>query len=268
MEWYRQHSGVVRVLAGLVPLVVSAGLNLLVAVVPNSAAALVLVLVVVGSAATGNRLAGALAAVSSALGFDFFLTQPFFQLRIHNAQDIELAGLLLMVGLAVSELASWGIRQSARANEQGGFVQGALQSANLAAGSIDDAEALERVAKLIGKVLGIEAVSFEYGEHDAAASVIQRDGSMKCQGKALDVALTGLPRSPCGYAAIPVARHGAQVGYFRIGTPARDVRPTREQLEVAVLLAGQWALRVEPPQPKTRHGGPGRPTASPARVLP
>ncbi len=260
MKGFLQHRAVVRVLAVLVPLVVSAGLNLLVAEVPNSAAALVLVLVVVGSAATGDRLAGALAALSSALGFDFFLTRPFFRLRIHAVQDIELAVLLLLVGLAVSELASWGIRQGARANEQAGFVQGALQSANLAAGSIDDAEALARVATSIGRVLGIEAVSFEYGEHDAAAGVIQRDGFMKCQGKVVDVALTGLPRSPCAYAAIPVVRHGGQVGYFRIGTPSRDVRPSREQLEVAVLLAGQWALRAEPPQSRIRRGGPARPS--------
>lgn len=54
-------------------------------------------------------------AVAATIGFDFFLTIPYFQLRIDSFQDFLLAGLLLLVGLAVSELASWGIRQSASA---------------------------------------------------------------------------------------------------------------------------------------------------------
>jgi hypothetical protein len=44
---------------------------------PNTDAALALVLVVVAVAANGYRLAGILAAVSTAVWFDFFLTQPY-----------------------------------------------------------------------------------------------------------------------------------------------------------------------------------------------
>ena len=113
MAWYRQHHGIVRVLAVVVPLVISGVLHLLSGLVANSAAALVLVLFVVGAASTGDRLAGLLAALSAAVGFDFFLTQPYLRLQIDSAEDIELAVLLLLIGLAVSELASWAIRQSA-----------------------------------------------------------------------------------------------------------------------------------------------------------
>jgi K+-sensing histidine kinase KdpD len=244
IEWFRQHRGAVRALSVLVPLAVSGGLYFLVGLVPNSAAALVLVLLVVGSAATGDRLAGVLAVVASTIGFDFFLTSPYLQLRIDSVEDVLLAGLLLVVGLAVSELASWGIRQSAAANRQAGFVKGALESADLAAGSTNLPDALERVADSIKALLGAEQVSFEYGDHAATAAVINRDGTMRHKGRTFDVELTGLPTGPYVYTVIPVVQHGGQIGYFRIATPTREIRPTRDQLRVAVLLAGEWSLRA------------------------
>lgn len=250
IQWFRRNRGAVRVLSVLVPLLVSGGLYLVAGFVPNSAAALVLVLLVVGSAATGDRLAGVLAAVASTVGFDFFLTVPYLQLRIDSVEDIVLALLLLLVGLAVSELASWGIRQSAAASQQAGFVMGALESADLAAGSTNLPDALERVADSIEKLLGAEQVSFEYGDHDAAAAVINRDGTMRYKGRTVDVGLTGLPTGPYAYTAIPVIQQGAEVGYFRVATPTRDVRPTRDQLRVAVLLAGEWSLRTLPIHPR------------------
>jgi K+-sensing histidine kinase KdpD len=251
MAWYRQHRGILRTLAVLVPLVASSGLHFINWLVPNSAAALVLVLFVVGCASTGDRIAGLLAAVSAALGFDFFLTQPYFGLRIDNVEDIELSVMLLLIGLAVSELASWGVRQNAVATEQAGFITGALESADLAASSISEANALERVADTIRKLLGVEQVSFESGDHDAAAAVLQRDGSLHYQGKTIDVARVGLPQQPYAYTAIPVVQRGAQIGYFRISPPAGEVRPSREALRVAVLLAGQWSLRAGPESSRT-----------------
>lgn len=242
---YRRHRGVTRLLAVAVPLVVSGVLHLAGGLIANSAGALVLVLCVVAAAATGDRLASAIAALSSVLGFDFFLTQPYLQLRIASAEDVELAVLLLLVGLAVSELAAWGLRQNAAATEQAGFVRGALESADLAAGSTSLPDALERVAGTIRALLGADGVTFERGDHDAAAAVIQRDGSVRHQRRPRDIALNGLPRSPGGYSAIPVVQGGAQVGYFRV-TTGSDLRPSRDALRVAVLLAGQFSHRLTP----------------------
>jgi K+-sensing histidine kinase KdpD len=246
MEWYRQHHGVVRVLAVVVPLLAAAGLHAATVLIPSNAATLILVLLVVGAASTGDRLSGVLAAVSSALGFDFFLTQPYLQLRIDNVEDVELAVLLLVVGVAVSELASWGVRQGATAIEQAGFVHGALESADLAAGSTNVDDALERVSDSLRTLLGASEVTFEYGDHDASAAIVERNGTVRYQGKTLDLTRTGLPAAPHAFTAIPVVQRGAQVGYFRISTPSRDLRPSRDQLRVAVLLAGEFSLRAEP----------------------
>ena len=62
--------------------------------VPNTSAALLLVLVLVGVASTGARLVGLLAALSAGPGFDFLLTQPHESLSIASAADAQTALLL------------------------------------------------------------------------------------------------------------------------------------------------------------------------------
>jgi len=77
----------------------------------NTDVALVLVVVVVAIAANGYRVAGILAALSAGVWFDFFFTEPFQRLTIADRSDIETFVLLLVVGIAVTELAVWGRRQ-------------------------------------------------------------------------------------------------------------------------------------------------------------
>jgi Osmosensitive K+ channel histidine kinase len=244
-SWLRAHLGVARLLAVVVPLLVAASLQPALAVITNAAAGLVLVLAVVAAATIGDRPSGALAALSAGLGFDLFLTEPHFQLRIDDPQDIEVTILLLIVGLAVSELASWGIRRSLEANRQLGFVDDALEASALAAGSVSAVDGLERTSAGIQRVLAADAVVFTRGDHGADALVVHPDGTLRRHGAVVDLARRGHPHGAYGYCAIPIARQGAQVGFFRVDLP-EAARPTREQLRVASLLAGQWALRVEP----------------------
>src|SRR5215469_14312041 len=82
---------------------------------PNTDAALALVLVVVGVAAAGHRPAGVLAAVSAAVWFDFFLTVPYEEFTITRRADLETTVLILAVGIAVTEMAVRGRRQHAAA---------------------------------------------------------------------------------------------------------------------------------------------------------
>jgi hypothetical protein len=109
-------------------------------------------------------------------------------------------------------------------------VKSALEAADLAAGSKDADHALSQVAASIRELLGAERVSFEYGDHDAAAALVNRDGTIRFKGRTLDVDLTGLPSGPYVYTAIPVVSQGAQIGYFRIENPSKEVRPGRDQL--------------------------------------
>ncbi|MGW0992177.1 ATP-binding SpoIIE family protein phosphatase [Streptomyces sp. NPDC002523] len=67
---------------------------------------LILTLVVAAVAALGYRWVAALTAISAAVWFVYFFTTPYESFtRINKADDIITAGLLLIVGLAVSQLA-------------------------------------------------------------------------------------------------------------------------------------------------------------------
>ena len=91
---------------------------------PNTDAALALMLVVVAVAASGYRLAGILAAVSAAAWFDFFLTRPYERFTITRPADIETTVLLLVIGVAVTEIAVWGRRQHLAASRRAGYLDG------------------------------------------------------------------------------------------------------------------------------------------------
>ena len=64
------------------------------------------------------------AAVSAAVWFDFFWTQPYETLAITTRADIETAVLLLLLGLAVAEIGVHARRQHAAASREGGFRDG------------------------------------------------------------------------------------------------------------------------------------------------
>ena len=104
---------------------------------PNTDAALALLLVVVAVAANGYRLAGYLAALSAAVWFDFFLTRPYEQFSITRRADIETTVLLLVIGVAVTEIAVWGRRQHAAASRRAGYLDGINAAAQaVAAGEL------------------------------------------------------------------------------------------------------------------------------------
>src|SRR6476646_7574360 len=119
----RAHRGWVIALSAAVPILACWLLSLVRNSVANTTAAIGLVLLVVAAAATGIRLAGIVAALSAAAGFDCFLAAPFYALRITDHTELATAVLLLLVGTGVSELASWGRRQQARASREQGYFE-------------------------------------------------------------------------------------------------------------------------------------------------
>ena len=130
METYRN-----PVLAGslLVPPAVCALLTPFRDNFDNANAALLLVVVIVGVAAFGIRLAGVLAAVSSAVWFDFFLTVPYDTFTINSRDDVEQTVLLLVIGGLVTEIAIWGRRQQAKASRNHGYLDGVITTSQAVA---------------------------------------------------------------------------------------------------------------------------------------
>ena len=147
-SFLQAHRSLVIGAAAVVPLVACAALSLVRDSVANTNAALVLVLIVVAVGATGNRAAGLVAALSSAAWFDFFLTAPFNTFAITDQADIETAVLLVLVGLAVTEIALWGRRQQAGASRQSGYLEGVLGAARaVAEGEVPASAVAEVVAQ-------------------------------------------------------------------------------------------------------------------------
>ena len=87
--------------------------------IDNTNIALLLVVAVVAVASGGRRPAAVAAALSAAAAFNLFHTRPYYSLRIDSSDDIVTALLLLVVGIAVGELALRGRRARYEAAAEG-----------------------------------------------------------------------------------------------------------------------------------------------------
>ncbi len=65
-------------------------------------------------AVVGGRRGAVTGAVVAALSFDFFFTEPYLRLVISDRQDIITAVLLLVTGIATSELGNLRLRRQLR----------------------------------------------------------------------------------------------------------------------------------------------------------
>jgi PAS domain S-box-containing protein len=90
---------------------------------PDTSFELLLVLVVVGVASAGDRFAGWLAALSAGLCYGFFLAWPYLSLSIASAADVRTTLLLVVVGVAVTEIAHRGSEAAKYANRMAAVVE-------------------------------------------------------------------------------------------------------------------------------------------------
>jgi K+-sensing histidine kinase KdpD len=159
-----------RIGAIVVPLATCAILSTLRDSITAATAVLVLVLWIVAAAASGDRLAGILAAVSGGVWFDFFLTEPYLRFTITDPDDIEATALLVLIGLGVTEIALWGHRQQAKAARRSGYLEGVLRAARIVSeGDTPASTLVELVGPQIADVLGASSCRYIAGPiHDAA----------------------------------------------------------------------------------------------------
>ena len=235
----------VRIAAVVLPFVTCALLSTVRDSLTAATVVLVLVLWVVAAAATGDRVAGLLAAVSGGAWFDFFLTAPYQRFTIADSDDVEASILLVLIGLGVTEIALWGHRQQAGAARRSGYLEGVLGAAKLVSEGETPASALvDVVARQIADVLGADDCHFVEGPaHDARVAVLEHDGAVTRLDHTVDVDRLGLPSNE--YVAIPVRRGSRVVGHFLVTATTNVAYPSREQRRVAVLLADQVAAAVD-----------------------
>jgi K+-sensing histidine kinase KdpD len=231
------HRPLVVAAAAVVPLMACGVLALFRDSIANTNAALGLVLLVVAAASTGVRVAGIVAALSSAAGFDYFLTEPYNTFNISDRADLETAVLLLLVGAAVTEVALWGRREQARASREQGYLAGVLgTAASVAAGQSSNADLIDLVCRQIVEILQIDGCRFDAGTRSGLPT-LDPTGSVTRHGHAVDVSRQGLPTD--SMIALMVRSGGVTYGQLLLTASTRVVRPSRQQLRVAVTLANQ-----------------------------
>lgn len=236
------------VLAALVaPLAVAAVLVPFRSSFPNTDAALAMLLVVVAVAANGYRLAGILAAVSVAVWFDFFLTQPYERFSITRRTDIETTILLLVIGIAVTEIAVWGRRQHGASSRRAGYLDGISSAAQAVAAGGSAAALIEQVTGQLTQLLSLRSCSFQYGVAGLGRPArLRRDGSVAIGQRAWNVDTEGFP---AGYDTELLVESGGMFQGRFLMAPAPGARPTLEQRLLAVALADQVGAALATSRP-------------------
>jgi K+-sensing histidine kinase KdpD len=213
----------------------------------NTDAALAMILLVVAVAAAGNRLAGYVAAASAAAWFDFFLTRPYEQFTISRATDIETTILLLLIGIAVTEIAVFGRRQHAAASRRAGYLDGINDAARAVATGNSPPTLIDQITGSLIQLLSLVSCQFQYGVAGIGRPArLQHDGRVVVEGEPHDIRSGGLP---AGMAIELLVESGGRLQGRFLMQPDPAVRPTREQLLVAVALADQAGAALAASQP-------------------
>ncbi len=243
--WSRDRLAVVAALVA--PLALSAILIPFRSSFPNTDAALALLLVVVAVAANGYRLAGYLAAASVAVWFDFFLTQPYERFTITRRADIETTVLLLVIGVAVTELAVWGRHQHAAASRRAGYLDGINAAAQAVAAGGSPSALIDQVTGQLTELLSLRACRFQYGVAGVGAPApLLPTGEVMIGEHRWNVESDGLPQQTD--IELLVRSGGVLQGRFLLSARP-GARPSLERRLVAVAFADQVGSALTGSQP-------------------
>ncbi|HUK69496.1 MAG TPA: DUF4118 domain-containing protein [Streptosporangiaceae bacterium] len=201
----------------------------------NTNVALLLVVVVVGVAAIGNRVAGGLAAVWAAAWFDFFFTLPYERFTIRSSSDVTTAVLLLLVGLAVSQLAARGRRLQTIAITDAGYLALIHDTASLAQSARSAGVVVEHVNTALIGLLDLEGCRFEHGSLLGHPPRLAPDGNVMMGQYRWEFERWGLPAAEI---ELPVFGTGEYHGRFML-KPKPGSKPSPQARLVAVMLADQ-----------------------------
>jgi hypothetical protein len=202
---------------------------------PNTNVALLLVVAVVAVAAIGNRAAGGLAAAWAAIWFDFFFTVPYYRFTIRSSADITTAVLLLLTGLAVSQLAARARQLKIIAITDTGYLAQIHETASLAQSARSPDAVVDHVREQLIGLLDLQGSRFEYGILLGHPPRLEPDGSVLAGHGRRDVEEKGLPAEEI---ELRTFGNGQYYGRFML-TAKPGARPSLQARLVAVTLANQ-----------------------------
>jgi hypothetical protein len=223
------------IIGGIGPIAVAGALVPLRSELDNANLALALVVVVVVAAAVGGRGAGALAAVVSAMSYDFFLTRPYLSLTIDSADDVETTIFLLVVGLLVGEIVVR-LRRTQRLAARGASEIARLHRvAELAAGGAAVEELEQAVATELVGLLELRECFFEPVPVGRPLPRLERNGAVT---GVTTMRFAGDEFTLPPEVELPVLGRGRQLGRFvLVSSPTAGA--SLEERTVAVALSDQ-----------------------------
>lgn len=232
----------VALVTGLVaPFLVSLALVPLRSGLSHTNAALVLAVVVVAVAALGSRTAGAVAALSAAAWFDFFLTRPYETFGISAGAGIETAVLLLAVGVIVARLAAHARRLEVSRVTDEGYLARIHATAELVQSARSADTVVDHVRRELTGLLGLSGCRFEYGTLLGWPSRLGADGALTVGHRVWDPDRSGWPK---GEIELRAYGNGHYLGRFML-TPGPGPVPPLQARRVAVTLADQTGAALD-----------------------
>ena len=204
------------------------------------ASALVLVLVVVAVGSFGNRFAGFLAALSTAAWFDFFLTRPYETFNIAHRADLETEISLLVVGLAITEIAARSRGHREEASEEANNMALIHDFTGMVASGEPAQFVVARAAAELTALLGLRDCRFETEMSDGHPTRIEHFGVVTLSGLRWGAQQTGLPGREV---ELIVRYRGETFGRFvMVPTPGSPV--SSDRLLVAAFIADQVGVAL------------------------
>ncbi|MFD9818923.1 DUF4118 domain-containing protein [Streptomyces violascens] len=188
--------------------------------------ALILVVVVVAVAANGHRGAGALAALSSAIWFDFFLTRPYEHFTISSSDDITTAALLLAARARHLKVVTV---------TDAGHLALIHETAQLAQRATSADAVVEHVRRELTGLLHLDGCRFEYGSLLGHPPQLGQDGEVTTAHGRWDVERRGWPQAEI---ELRTVGNGHYYGRFMLRPGSGVVVPLQARL-VAGTIAGQ-----------------------------
>jgi Domain of unknown function (DUF4118) len=235
-------TSVINVGAVVAPLALSAALVPVRASFADTAAALVLVALVAAIAILGTRVAGILAAASSSVWFDFFLTRPYERLAISHRGDLETTISLFVVGTIVTELAARSRHHRQVAARETDYVALLHELGDMVARGTPAAEVTDRASSELVQLLHLRSVHYLPGAAPPHRATVLPNGDVLNGGLLWGVATMGLPGPELD---LPVQSGGRTVGRFVLApTPGWLVPPERMTVAVSIAAHAGAALAM------------------------
>lgn len=256
---FRRRDRLATIAALLLPPAACAGLVPLPATLTDTDAALVLAVVAV--AAMGNRLTGYLATASAAVWFDFFLAEPYERLALTRHTDAQATVLLVLVGVAATELAVRAHRYGRRVAaielavaarrprnliaQDERLLAVVTSTAALVAEGGGAQTVIAQVCVQLQAILDLRSCAFEPGLRRMCALHLEPDGELRRGPAAWPLEKAGFPHEKVD---LPARHRGEIYGRFAL-EPAPGSSPSVQARRTAVVLADLAAAALADDRP-------------------